>query len=101
MTQDPARDTKNPRSVKGQELAREDILHLLQGLNTDPLYQALERMKKNSYHLWKVLNELYLSPHSDSSKLGAWRISPEGSQERRKALFHDKAIELLLVATRS
>ena len=38
------------------------------------LDEAMERLRKNFYHLWKVLDELYLSPrYADPSKLELWR----------------------------
>jgi hypothetical protein len=80
------------------QMERERVVDWLRDRKDDRLYQATERMQKNFFHLWKVLEELYLSPHSDPSKLHAWRQAPEGSEEWRKAKQHDQAIEVLIAA---
>jgi hypothetical protein len=95
--------------------SEEELTHLAQVLSTEvgafladssqpvPLsarraLEALERLRKNFYHLWKVLDELYLSEHADASKLERWRQAPQGSQEWRKARQHDEALEVLITA---
>jgi hypothetical protein len=79
--------------------AGDEVLRWLRTRREDALYQTVERMRKNFYHLWKVLDELYLAPRSDPSKLEAWRSAEEGSQEWRKARFHDQAVDILMRAT--
>jgi hypothetical protein len=95
--------------------SEEELTHLAQVLSTEvgafladssqpvPLsarraLEALERLRKNFYHLWKVLDELYLSEHADASNLERWRQAPQGSQEWRKARQHDEALEVLITA---
>lgn len=80
------------------EMEGESVVSWLKGRRDDRLYQAVERLRKNFYHLWRVLDELYLSPHSDPSRLELWRRAPEGSAECRKARRRDEAIEVLITA---
>jgi hypothetical protein len=56
--------------------------------------EALERLRKNHYHLWKVLKEA----EADPSLPERWRQAPRGSQEWRKAIFFEQAIWVLEVA---
>jgi hypothetical protein len=66
------------------------------------LGQALERLRKNFYHLWQVLEELRSAPPLYSSPpdalLREWRRAPKPSQEWRKALFYEQAVDVLAVA---
>lgn len=62
----------------------------------DQIERMLERMRKNFYHLWKVLNILYLDEDADKRQLDKWRLAEEGTHDYRKALWHDQAIELML-----
>jgi hypothetical protein len=67
------------------------------------LGHALERLRKNFYHLWQVLEELRSAPPQYSppdSLLREWRRVPEPSQEWRKALFYQQAVDVLAVALR-
>ena len=61
------------------------------------LGEALERLRKNFYHLWQVLGELRSSPSPDAL-LEQWRRAPKPSQEWRKAAFYEQAIDVLTVA---
>ena len=58
---------------------------------------AMERLRKNFYHLWQVLGELRSSPSPDAL-LREWRGAQKPSQEWRKALFYETAIDVLSVA---
>ena len=65
------------------------------------LGHALERLKKNFYHLWQVLEELRSAPPQYSppdALLREWRGAPKPSQEWRKALFYEQAVDVLAVA---
>ncbi len=65
------------------------------------LERALERLRKNFYHLWRVLEELRSSPRprpAPDSLLRDWRGAQKPSQEWRKALFYEQAIDVLTVA---
>jgi hypothetical protein len=58
---------------------------------------ALERLRKNFYHLWVVLKELRAYGEAEDL-LRAWRRAPKPSQEWRKARFFETAIGVLSVA---
>jgi len=65
------------------------------------LGHALERLRKNFYHLWQVLEELRSAPPQYSSPddlLREWRRVPKPSLEWRKALFYEHAMDVLAVA---
>jgi hypothetical protein len=65
------------------------------------LGHALERLRKNFYHLWQVLEELRSAPPQYSppdALLREWRRVPKPSQEWRKALFYEHAVDVLAVA---
>jgi hypothetical protein len=63
------------------------------------LGQALERLRKNFYHLWQVLEELRSAQYSPPyALLREWRRAPKPSQEWRKALFYEQAVDVLAVA---
>lgn len=67
------------------------------------LGHALERLRKNFYHLWQVLEELRSAPPQYSPRdalLREWRRVPKPSQEWRKALFYEQAVDVLAVALR-
>jgi hypothetical protein len=69
--------------------------------NHSDLGQALERLRKNFYHLWQVLEELHTAPPlhlSPEALLREWRRAPRPSQEWRKALFYEQAVDVLAVA---
>ena len=55
---------------------------------------ALERLRKNFYHLWKVLQESQCDP----SLVERWRRATERSEEWRKARQYDEAVTVLRVA---
>jgi hypothetical protein len=57
--------------------------------------EALERLRKNFYHLWKVLKEAQADPSSPER----WRRAPRGSLEWRKAIFYAQALRVLEVST--
>ncbi len=59
--------------------------------------RALDRMRKNFYHLWVVVEEVRASADPDALLL-EWREAPKGSQEWRKALFYEDALEVLRTA---
>ncbi len=56
---------------------------------------AVERLRKNHYHLWKALREV-----GDDPTLLGWVGAPKGSQERRRLIFHHQALRVLEVAER-
>jgi hypothetical protein len=56
--------------------------------------EALDRLRKNLYHLWKTLKEA----REDPTLPGRWSRAPEGSQEWRKAKQHAQALEVLRVS---
>ena len=56
--------------------------------------EALDRLRKNLYHLWKTLKEA----REDPTLPGRWSRAPEGYQERRKARQHGQALEVLRVS---
>jgi hypothetical protein len=58
------------------------------------LGEALERLRKNLYPLWKV----YREAHSDPTLPGRWREAPEGSQGWRKWRQHEHALRVLEAA---
>ena len=65
------------------------------------LRHALERLRKNFYHLWQVLEELRSAPPQYSppdALLREWRRVPKPSLEWRKALFYEHAMNVLAVA---
>jgi hypothetical protein len=65
------------------------------------LGHALERLRKNFYHLWQVLEELRSAPPQYSppdALLREWRRVPKPSLEWRKALFYEHAMDVLAVA---
>ena len=55
--------------------------------------EALDRLRKNFYRLWKTLKEA----REDPTLPGRWSRAPEGSQEWRKARQHGQALEVLRV----
>lgn len=77
---------------------------LIRGASPDKssdLGQALERLRKNFYHLWRVLEELRSAPPLYSppdALLSEWRRAPRPSQEWRKALFYEQSVDVLAVA---
>ena len=56
--------------------------------------EALDRLRKNLYHLWKTLKEA----REDPTLPGRWSRAPEGSQEWRKARQLGQALEVLKVS---
>jgi hypothetical protein len=59
--------------------------------------EALERLRKNHYHLYKPFREAQENP----SVLEEWRRAPRGSVGWRKALFYEKAKAVLEVSGRN
>ncbi len=74
----------------------EDLKALDLVANTDEvrLTAALERLRKNHYHIWKVLTEY--QDHPD--RLVDWRNAPERSEKWRKAIWLDEALKLLQIS---
>ena len=60
------------------------------------LGDAMERLRKNHYHLWKAFCEA----REDLPRLEEWRHAPRGSQEWRKAIFYDQALLVLEISMR-
>ncbi len=58
--------------------------------------ERLERLRKNFYHLWRVVRELEEAEEPEAL-LASWRSAPQGSQEWRKALFYEGAMKILRV----
>ncbi len=59
--------------------------------------RALERLRKNFYHLWIVVEEARTST-DPTGLLRGWRQAPKGSVGWRKSLFYDDALEVLRAA---
>jgi hypothetical protein len=59
------------------------------------LCQAIKFLKGFFIGPWAALDELYLSPGADPSKLARWRKAPPNSEESQKAADFDCAIGLL------
>jgi len=58
-------------------------------------------LRLNFYHLYRVLEELRTTPSprpAPDSLLRDWRGAQKPSQEWRKALFYEQAIDVLTVA---
>jgi len=66
------------------------------GTTSHTLDEALERLQKNHYHLWKAFCEA----REDPTRRQEWRRAPRGSQEWRKAIFYEQAIRVLEVCMR-
>lgn len=77
-------------------LQRERVLRRLLG-DDDELRAALERMRKNFYTHWLVLDELRRST-DPYALLSEWGEAPKGSQGWRKAVQYEQAVEVLRVA---
>ncbi len=58
------------------------------------LDEAMERLRKNHYHLWKAL----MAARENPTRAAEWRRAPRGSQEWRKAVFHEQALRVLEVS---
>jgi hypothetical protein len=56
--------------------------------------EAMERLRKNFYELWKVLMEV----RADPSVVHDWRRAPKGSLEWRKARQHEQALMVFEVS---
>lgn len=61
----------------------------------EELGRSLERLKRFFFRPWAAMDELYLSPGADPSKLLSWRRAPTHSPESRKARDFDRALEML------
>ena len=71
---------------------RERLLRrLAEGDVDEKMRRALERMRKFFFGPWAALDELYLYPGADPSKLKLWREAPPHSPESRKVADHDRA----------
>ncbi len=71
---------------------RELMLHRLKQPDGDEeLSEALERLRKNFYQLWKPLKEY----QDDPEVLEEWEEAPRHSPERAKALMFDEGLEVL------
>ena len=75
----------------------EELALVILGSTDEEVDRALERMRKNFYQLWIVVEELRLSS-DPGALLAGWGEAPKGSQEWRKALFYAEALEVLRVA---
>jgi len=74
---------------------RELLLHLLKQPDGDEeLSEALERLRKNFYQLWKPLKEY----QDDPEVLEEWAAAPRHSPERAKALMFDEGLRVIDVA---
>ena len=71
---------------------RELMLHRLKQPDGDEeLAEALERLRKNFYQLWKPIKEY----QDDPPILEEWEEAPRHSPERAKALMLDEGLEVL------
>jgi len=71
---------------------RELMLHRLKQPDGDvELEEALERLRKNFYQLWKPLVEY----QDDPPILEEWEEAPRHSPERAKALMFDEGLKIL------
>jgi hypothetical protein len=62
------------------------------------LHAALERMRVEHPHLWKVHHRLHPVHDADPSKLEEWRQALEGSEERLWANHRDEAMGVLAMS---
>jgi len=77
-------------------LAKEEALRRLSEPKGDhELHTALERMRADHPHHWRVLHRVHLAHDADPSKLEEWRRAPEGSQEDIWAEHYDQAMGIL------
>jgi hypothetical protein len=60
-------------------------------VTTDGREEAIERLMKNHYPLWRTLRE----KEGDPSLLYEWREAPPGSQGWRKWRQHEQALRVL------
>jgi hypothetical protein len=60
------------------------------------LDEAVERLRKNHYHLWTAFREGRENP----SRLWEWKNAPRGSQEWRKAIFFEQALRVVEISAR-
>jgi hypothetical protein len=58
--------------------------------------EAMERLRKNFYHLWRPLMEA----RDDPSLSERWRNAPRHSQEWRKAIFYEQALRVVEISAR-
>ena len=57
-------------------------------MTTHTLDEAMERLRKNHYPLWRVMVEV----REDPAMVAEWRQAPEDSSEWRKARQHEQAL---------
>lgn len=69
-------------------------LDLLTEASKDRRTAVLERLRKNHYHLWKVLVEVCEHPE----RLRQWREAQKPTQEWRKSVQFDEAMKVLSFA---
>lgn len=55
------------------------------------LDEAMERLRKNWYPLWRVMVEVREAP----AVVEEWRRAPRGSMEWRKSVQHEHALRVL------
>ena len=67
------------------------LRRLADGGVDEELRRHLERMRRFFFRCWAALDELYMTPAADPSKLEIWRLAPPHSPESRKAADHDRA----------
>ena len=71
---------------------RELLLHRLKQPDGDmELEEALERLRKNFYQLWKPIKEY----QDDPEALAEWAAAPRHSPERAKALLLEEGLRVL------
>ncbi len=71
---------------------KELMLHRLKQPDGDEeLSEALERLRKNFYQLWKPIKEY----QDDPEALAEWEEAPRHSPERAKALMFDEGLSAL------
>jgi hypothetical protein len=61
----------------------------------EELRQAIERLRRFFIGPWAALDEVYLSPGADRSKLARWRKAQPNSDESQKAADFDRAVGML------
>ncbi len=66
------------------------------GGDVDEELRRLERLRRFCFRRWAALDELYLTPAPDPTKLERWREAPPHSLGSCKAADHDRALDTLL-----
>jgi hypothetical protein len=58
--------------------------------------EAMERLRKNFYHLWRPLTEA----RDDPSLSERWRNAPRHGRKWRKAIFYEQALRVVEISAR-